>query len=269
MSSTESLAFRIQDGIVRFLRGRLAHSVRVKSFLYRILWLMPERFRRTDAVREALKRAGACLGKVRFVNIGANDGLAGDPLREFIVTRGWEGILVEPVPFVFDRLARAYRGRRRVFCENAAIAEENGTLPFWFVRKNDVLPPGYDQVGSFDKAQVLKHETGLFPGLGAFVESLPVTTLTVDGLLAKHGFAGVDVFLIDTEGYDARIVNRIDLARLAPRLIVYENAHVPPAENRACEERLRAAGYRVTSEGGNTLAEKGAAEPAPAAGAGR
>jgi FkbM family methyltransferase len=265
MSSKTPLAFRIQDGVARFLRGRLTHSVRLKSLLYRLLWLLPERFRRTDSVRDALKAIAARRGRsVRFVNIGANDGLAGDPLREFIITRGWTGILVEPVPFVFARLAIAYRGRKGVFCENAAISEENGTKLFWHVRRNEVLPPGYDQVGSFDKEQVLKHEQGLFPGLGAFLESIPVPTLTVDRLIEKHGFGGVDVVLIDTEGYDARIVNGIDLARLSPDLIVYENAHVPPDENRACEDRLRAAGYRVSSENGNTLAMKPEAFTAPA-----
>ena len=48
--------------------------------------------------------------KVRFIQVGANDGVFGDPLREFIKSFGWEGILVEPQPDVFHHLLDNYDG---------------------------------------------------------------------------------------------------------------------------------------------------------------
>lgn len=256
---TQCLA-RVQKGIAAGVYRAMPQSVFVKACFYRMLWMLPERFRESSPVREALKALDARLTGVRFVNIGANDGLAGDPLREFIVTRGWTGILVEPVPFVFQRLAAAYRGLPRARVENAAIAEKNGTMEFWYIRKNTVLSPGYDQLGSFDPAQVLKHEAAL-PRLREFLDHIQVPALTVESLLGKHGFDGVDVLLIDTEGYDGTILAGLDLKRLTPRLIIYENVNMPAEENRRSEDLLRRAGYRISFDGPNTLAEKEEGRP--------
>ena len=40
----------------------------------------------------------ASSGPFRFVQVGANDGIYGDPLRTYIERHHWRGILVEPSP---------------------------------------------------------------------------------------------------------------------------------------------------------------------------
>src|SRR5262245_48292496 len=63
-------------------------------------------------------------GQVTFIQIGANDGLRNDPIREFIVRDAWTGVLVEPLPDVFDLLKKNYSGRAAARLEfvNAAIS---------------------------------------------------------------------------------------------------------------------------------------------------
>ena len=39
-----------------------------------------------------------------FIQVGANDGVYGDPLRSYVRRFGWKGILVEPQQDVFERL---------------------------------------------------------------------------------------------------------------------------------------------------------------------
>lgn len=238
----------------RSLRPVLRNSVFVKSILYRFLWMLPERFRGTDSVREALKTLGTAERPVFFVNIGANDGLAGDPLREFVITRRWRGILVEPVPFVFERLKKAYRGRPAIFCENAAIAETSGVKQFWYLRKNRVLDPGYDQVGSLDRSRVEKLDQSIYPGSDRFLECCNVPCMTLRDLLAKHLVSHVDVFLVDTEGHDAKIVDQIDLATSPPSVIIYEHRHLSSSEQERCLHRLKTAKYELRECGGNTIA---------------
>src|ERR1700692_184685 len=54
-----------------------------------------------------------------FVNIGANDGVAGDPLVDLIRHNGWcKGIFVEPVSFLFERLRKNYGSSDRFIFEN-------------------------------------------------------------------------------------------------------------------------------------------------------
>ena len=45
--------------------------------------------------------------RVVFVQIGSNDGVTSDPLQYFVDRYAWSGILVEPVPHVFERLHAA------------------------------------------------------------------------------------------------------------------------------------------------------------------
>ena len=103
------LSRKIFPALNRLAMRVLGHSVILKDLLYRILWLLPESLREQNLVRTTLKSLAHLNEPIFFMNIGANDGLAGDPLREFIVTKGWNGILVEPVDYVFQRLVKAYR----------------------------------------------------------------------------------------------------------------------------------------------------------------
>ena len=235
--------------LARRLSVPLARSVRIKSFGYRLLWMLPERWRKQSLARTALLRLAAAQGsQVFFMNIGANDGLSGDPLREFIFRYRWRGVLVEPVPYIFHRLVRAYAGRPGLFFEQAALGPHTGTLPFWTIRQNDTLPPGHDQIGSFDRRQVLKHAP-LFPGLEEFVTCVPVPCLTFADLLRKYGLSHVDLVLSDVEGADAELVRQILQTDVRPRLILYEEQHLSATDRDDSRRRLRDAGYSLSSDG--------------------
>jgi hypothetical protein len=66
-----------------------------------------------------------------FVEIGANDGQKHDHLHPFVMSGAWRGVLVEPVPYLFARLQRNYAGVDRLALENVAIADRDGTQPFF------------------------------------------------------------------------------------------------------------------------------------------
>ena len=206
-----------------------------------------------DGVRSTLKQIADTKKPVFFVNIGCNDGLAGNPLREFIVTHKWRGIMVEPVSYVFQRLVKAYKGRPEIHCENVAIGEISGVKPFYYLRKNNVLPPGYDQIGSFSKDKML-NEDHLFPGLAQYLESRDVSCLTMRDLLAKHRAGPVDIYVIDAEGFDYEIVKQIDLKNSPPILIIFETIHLSPGDKADCIKLLEHGGYRVKEVGGDALA---------------
>jgi FkbM family methyltransferase len=253
-SGITNLVWRFQRLVFRTLHSQLRHSIHIKSGLFRVLYLLPDRWRIPDGVRTALKQFAATHERVFFINIGSNDGLAGNPLREFVVTRKWEGIMVEPVHFVYERLVKAYRGYPHVRCENVALGEISGTKPFYHLRKNKVLPPGYDQVGSFNKEKIL-NEDYMFPGLANFIESIDVQCLTLRDLLARHGNRKVDVCVIDAEGFDFEVIKQIDLKNSPPAMIVFETVHLTPTDKAACFSLLERGGYRLKEEGCNAVAK--------------
>ncbi len=193
----------------------------------------------------------------RFVEIGSNDGEQHDHLRPFILDRGWTGVMVEPVPYVFARLEANYAGVDGVALENAAVAATAGRMTFHHLRdaspeERATLPDWYDGVGSFDRATILSHAPQM-PDIAERIVERDVEALTFAGLLERHGIRRLDVLVIDTEGYDAEIIRHIDFTAVAPRLIVYEHYHLPAADRAATRALLARAGYETLEEGFDTI----------------
>jgi FkbM family methyltransferase len=192
-----------------------------------------------------------------FVEIGANDGEKYDHLRSTIRSRGWAGIMVEPVPYVFERLAQNYRDVDQVILEHAAIADRDGNLPLWSVRPPEPgesrrLPDWYDAIGSFSRETVLSHAPQI-PDIEDRLIRLDVPTLTFASLCAKHGIEEVDLLVIDTEGYDHEILRSIDFTGIRPRLVIYEHFHLAPEERAGTAELMREAGYETMEEDFDTF----------------
>ena len=129
-----------------------------------------ERLRRAQERRRRRRLAGPRLlrafaeayPEAFFIEIGSNDGEQHDHLQPLIRSRTWTGVMVEPVPYVFDRLRRNYGDLERVTFENAAIADRDGRLPFYHLREaapgeRERLPGWYDGIGSLSRANVLNH----------------------------------------------------------------------------------------------------------------
>jgi FkbM family methyltransferase len=195
--------------------------------------------------------------EAHFVEIGSNDGEQHDHLRPFILSTGWHGIMVEPVPYVFRRLQKNYEGLGRVTLANVAVASEDGELPFFHLAEadpaeRDALPSWYDCIGSFSREAVLGHAEHI-PDIASRVREIRVPALSFSSLLARYGLARVDLVLVDTEGHDFEVLRGADLERHRPRLVVYEHYHLSREDRRACRELLARAGYEVVEEGFDTF----------------
>ncbi len=192
-----------------------------------------------------------------FVEIGSNDGSQHDHLRPHILTRGWRGVMVEPVPYVFERLRRNYGHIGRVGLENAAVADRDGELPFWHLaeaspQERERLPVWYDALGSFSRETLLGH-TGDIPDLEQRLVATRVPTLTFDSLCRRHELDHLDLVLIDTEGHDWEVIRQIDFERYLPTVLVYEHYHLSPADRAAARAHVVSAGYEPKEEGLDTF----------------
>jgi putative sugar O-methyltransferase len=197
--------------------------------------------------------------RATFVEVGANDGKQHDHLRPHILRRGgWTGVMVEPVPYVFERLRRNYEGVSGVTLVNAAIAGRDGRVPFFHLRdaspkERSALPDWYDGVGSLSRAAVLSHAPQM-PDLEERLVESEVEALTFATLCERNGLDRVDLVVVDAEGHDWEIVRTVDLERHRPRLVVYEHFHLSQADRAAARAHLEAAGYRTMEEGFDTFA---------------
>ena len=206
------------------------------------------------AVEALMARRGDAL---RFVQIGANDGVFGDPLRPYVLTRGWKGLLVEPQIDVFLKLKKNYVecGERLVF-ENLAISFEDKLTLY--------LPPadmsGRDQTYAesivSNNAKVIARQIGTSP---ANLRRIEVPALTLDALFEKHGIEELDLLQIDAEGYDWQVLQTMNLSRFKPHLIQLESGHLSRDSLTAVARHLNANGYLIYYGGwqGDLLAMRG------------
>ncbi|MES2489436.1 MAG: FkbM family methyltransferase [Pseudomonadota bacterium] len=187
-----------------------------------------------------------------FIQIGSNDGDQLDPLKDAIRTKNWKGILIEPVPYVFEKLKKRLGSNPRLTLENIAISKQAGVMPFYHLRNAeeqalDKPPRWYDALGSFSLDVVLKHEN-LIPDIKERVIVSNVNVTTFDDICRKNNVEKIDLIHIDTEGHDFEILKTIDFPRYRPKLVIYEHHHLNPVDRAAAQEYLRKSGYEVFEE---------------------
>lgn len=75
-----------------------------------------------------------------FVQVGANDGVWDDPLHDLVLEFHLSGLLIEPLPDIFDKLKHNYRDQPQLLFENVAILSRDGDVPIHRVRNDVDLP---------------------------------------------------------------------------------------------------------------------------------
>ena len=187
-----------------------------------------------------------------FVEIGAHDGAFSDQFRSFILDRDWTGVMVEPAPYVFERLRRNYESIDRVTIENAAISEADGVQPFYQLRQvsdpeREGLPSWYDAIGSLSKETLLSHQD-LIPDIEQRLVEVEVPCMTFESLCRKHGLDAIDILLVDTEGHDWKVLQGVDIEAHRPRLLIYEHQHLNDRDRADCRNHLEHHGYDTHEE---------------------
>jgi FkbM family methyltransferase len=204
-----------------------------------------------------LKHQLSQLGdNITFVQVGCHDG-HDDPVRQLAMERiGWKGVLVEAVPYIFQRLSKNYSDPRFKLV-NMAVASQSGTVEFYHVAEEAgvklKLPEWFDQIGSLDRAHIVKH---LGPSIEPYIRALMVPCDSLTRILEMQGVSTVDYLQIDTEGYDFEILKQLDFDRFAPRLILYEHRNLSERDQQAATSLLSSKGYETTVDGYDTLATR-------------
>jgi len=247
------------------MRRWLAEALRKQPRLYdlgrRVLRLLATPRRPTFRFFDQFSRAHD--RRVRFVQIGASDGMRSDPIREFVVRDRWSGVFVEPLPTVFELLKANYRylARRRVLTfVNAAISTADAPgLQFWSYddRFLAALPLEarleYLRKASFDR----RHAMAFARARGqdeSILAEIRVPCLSLPSLLARHGDgAAVDLLVVDAEGHELSILSGLD--RESPRIeaIFFESHNLGPTRT-PLFRHLEGLGYRLFEFEGDAVA---------------
>ena len=209
-------------------------------------------------VYDLLAKASRNLPAVAFIQIGSNDGISVDPIREFVVSNAkWHGVFVEPVPQIFARLCQNYsylRGREFAFF-NVAVSNQEGTKQFWKIKDANLheFPPFAYQVGSFDRQHIIKHFPA-YPNLETKIEAIDVPCLSYEQIRKRAGLSEVQVLHLDVEGHEDQILNTIDFGQSKPLIILYEISHMSESTRQQSQILLRSHGYCLREVGADCIA---------------
>lgn len=157
-----------------------------------------------------------------FVEVGANDPTDGSQTRH-LEERGWQGVLVEPIPTLAAALRKA---RKAHVFEVACSSPENAGQfrPFYVAGK----------LSSLD-------QTTMAPGARTS-SIIDVSVRTLDDVLAEaNAPCPIDFLSIDVEGHEIAVLKGFNFALWRPRLILIED-HVG---NLSKHRFLQANGYRL------------------------
>lgn len=188
----------------------------------------------------------AARGGFFFIQVGSNDGVTDDPIHEYVVSSRWKGIVIEPVPYIFEKLKQTYRTCPGIIFENVAIDSEDGVRTFYRLEENDdqQVPEWYDLLGSFKKEAIVRQRDRI-SHFDDYLISEEIRCLSLSSLVRTHEIRRVDLLHIDAEGHDYEIIKSIPFAAVKPAMILYEHRLLSPDDARDCERLLKERGYTL------------------------
>jgi FkbM family methyltransferase len=208
-----------------------------------------DRFDQMNFFEPLLYRRLARSSDFFFVQIGANDGISSDPIRDFVTRNQVAGIVVEPLKDIFEKLCANYRGYPKVKPVNVAVHATEKTIQI-----HRVDPAKAAALGNWAHgiASVRQEHHALTQTPPELMTTETVPCVTFDELLAQNGVRNFDLLQIDTEGYDREILRMMDFNRHKPAIIRFEHG-MPDGIMTAqdfveCTELLMKHGYYVVTE---------------------
>jgi FkbM family methyltransferase len=205
-------------------------------------------------------------GKVTVVQIGANDGIHNDPIHRFIKRDRWQGVLLEPQRFVFDKyLAPLYKKTKGIIVLNAALDINDGSKPIYKITvSNSRWATGLTSFNrsvleeavrsGYIERQAIKEGCQLPVNKEDYIAGEEVECISTELLIKRFSLERIDWLQIDTEGFDFEIIKMFNISHTKPEVIVYENLHFSEALKDECLAYLKNNGYHCRNYGPNTLA---------------
>ena len=187
---------------------------------------------------------------VHFLQVGAMDGVSYDPIHPFVRHYGWHGVLVEPLPDMLERARINYKNCEGLVFENVAITEKVQNKKLYRVQPEVItknkLPDWLKGMSTFSDAKLKDYQQ--------FVTVEDVQCMPLMDLIEKNQLHTIDVFQIDTEGYDYKVFKQLDFNLFKPTLINIEIVNLSAEELRQLEQELLQQDYYFYSYGFDMIA---------------
>lgn len=183
-----------------------------------------------------------------FVDIGAHDGETGSNSLFFEEKLGWNGICVEPIPKIFEKL----RLRRKCFVVNGCAYDHDGTVQFNCIDGYSEMLSGVNQDYRDEHRNRIAAEMNYFGGTKTLITS---ESYRLETLFEAYNVKHVDYLSIDTEGTEMNVLRGINFDKVQIDVI---NAEVNyPQDEQLIDRFLKEKGYKFAIKlGGDVVYTK-------------
>lgn len=164
------------------------------------------------------------MGSKTIIQIGSHEGnTQNDPIFNAVDNNSFM-VLVEPVPYLFERLKKNYacKDNPNIIFINKAVSNFIGQIEMTVPsQKNDFskLPFWASQLASVDH----NHATGHIGNL--LVEKILVKTTTINQIVQEYNIKQIDLIHTDTEGHDYPILMDYTFS-VKPKRVMFEHKHI-------------------------------------------
>lgn len=199
---------------------------------------------RPDPVTRLLEALDATVADVVFVQLGSDRGEDADPLRPFILSGRWRGVVVEPVPYLYHAYRDLYWHRPGIVPVNAVIACGDRAQVFLGndPERSNEGPDRSDIVGldSYGKVPKPARRTS---GLDERVAAGDTPTVTFETLCKDQGIDEIDVIRVRAGQCDPAVIEAFGLHQRRPMLLMFEYGVLSGNNAMALKRLLDDAGY--------------------------
>lgn len=171
-----------------------------------------------------------------FVDVGAHNGVTINNSLFFETIRNWSGILIEPLPSIFQQLER---NRPKAIRKNCAISDTETIVDFLEVEGYAEMTSGI--LSNYDPRHKQRIENEISQ-LGGKSNIIQVQTRKLSDILAEHSIDHVHYLSIDVEGSEFSVIKSIDFGNVFIDVIGFESNYADTSH--PIVEYLQSRGYR-------------------------
>jgi FkbM family methyltransferase len=217
----------------------------VRKFINKFLASRGYEFNKIGRTIYFLDRLAKKQGEISFIQVGANDGISFDNIYPFFKSRKCKGLLIEPLPYFFDRLKFNYADSPNIIPLNIALHPTAEKFDIYSVNPKELhkYPHWVSGIASFNKEHLIKNSVQESDLVIEAVTCKPLSTLIEEYELLK-----LDYLQIDTEGFDDEIIKMINFNQVKPKLIKFESVHLSSEKKLSTVNLLKSQGYKIIDE---------------------
>lgn len=147
-----------------------------------------------------------------YVEVGAYDGVFASNTWG-LAERGWQGILIEPIPYLANLCRKNYSQKKRIQIVQTAIGSVNGEVVLQLA--GTLTTANADTWAEYSEIHWAKsHLTS---------EQCIVMCITLDEVLMERNVPrNFDLLVVDVEGFETEVFSGFDINKWKPKMLIVE-----------------------------------------------